>query len=143
MKTRKIYIAAKYAQRFALREVAAKLQAAGYEITGGWIWDDEAAGDNIQYHAIRDVEDVRRADTLVFIGEPQASENRGGGRWFEFGYAHALGHRTIAVLDLDPRKGGHDHLPPGHESVFTALPDVELMTSWDELVERLAEEASR
>ena len=77
------------------------------------------------------------------MGEPQASENRGGGRWFEFGYAHALGHRTIAVLDLDPRKGGHDHLPPGHESVFTALPDVELVTSWDELVNQLTEEARR
>lgn len=140
MKTTSIYIAAKYQRRFDLRLLAEKLQTLGYEVTAQWLWDGEE-GQGIQQAAIMDVEDVRRADTLVFIGEPQASENRGGGRWFEFGMAHAIGHRCIAVLNLDPTKGGHDHLPIGHESVFTALPDVEIVTSQEELVQLLAREA--
>lgn len=138
----KIYIAAKYSRRYDLRAVAAKIQALGHTITGDWIWDDEPAGDNIQYHAVRDIEQVKEADALVFIGEPQASENRGGGRWFEFGVAHALGKKTIAWLDFDPTKGGHDHLPAGHETVFTALPDVEIITSEAELLHILVQEAA-
>lgn len=131
--TESIYIAAKYQRRFNLRPLAEHLQSLGYEVTAQWLWDGEE-GKPIQEAAIMDVNDVLRADTLVFIGEPQASENRGGGRWFEFGMAHALGKRCIAVLDMDPTVGGHDHLPRGHESVFTALPDVEVVTSQDELV---------
>lgn len=141
MKTTSIYIAAKYQRRFDLRPVAEQLQALGHDLTCQWLWNGEEQK-TIQEAAIMDVEDVRRADILVFIGEPQASENRGGGRWFEFGMAHALGKRCIAVLDLDPTQGGHDHLPIGHESVFTALPDVELVTSQDELVKLLAMEVA-
>lgn len=141
MKTTSIYIAAKYHRRFDLQPLAEKLQALGYQLTCQWLFGGEEDGRTIQQAAVMDVEDVRRADTLVFIGEAQASENRGGGRWFEFGMAHALGKRCIAVLDLDPTKGGHDHLPIGHESVFTALPDVEIVTSEEELVELLTREA--
>lgn len=142
MKTTSIYIAAKYQRRFELRPTADALKRLGYNITAQWLWDAEE-GKTISQKAIMDVEDVRRADCLVFIGEPQASENRGGGRWFEFGMAHALGIRCIAVLDLDPAKGGHDHLPIGHESVFTGLPNVEIVTSLDELVYQLSWEQSR
>lgn len=138
----KIYIAARYGRRYDLRATAQRIQALGHTITGDWIWDDEPAGQNIQYHAVRDVEQVREADMLIFCGEPQASENRGGGRWFEFGVAHALGKQTVAWLDMDPSKGGHDHLPAGHESVFTALPNVEIVTSEQELLRILAQEAA-
>lgn len=140
MKIHSIYIAARYNRRTDLRPMAELLQAIGHEVTAQWLWDGEESK-SIQEVAIRDVEDVRRADILVFVGEPQASENRGGGRWFEFGMAHALGKRCIAVLDMDPTQGGHDHLPIGHESVFTALPNVEIVTSQDELIKLLAMEA--
>lgn len=140
MTQNKIYIAAKYARRnTGLRDLAEALTALGFEITSHWLFDGEE-GKTIQEAAVMDIEDVRRADILVFIGEPQASENRGGGRWFEFGWAHAQGARCIAVLDLDPSIGGHDHLPIGHESVFTALPDVEIVTSQAELLTLLARE---
>lgn len=141
MKTTSIYIAAKYHRRFDLQTLAEQLQALGFNLTCQWLFGGEEEKLTIREKAVMDVEDVRRADTLVFIGEPQASENRGGGRWFEFGMAHALGKRCIAVLDLDPAKGGHDHLPNGHESVFTGLPDVEIVTSQEELVQLLAREA--
>lgn len=143
MKTTSIYLAAKYAKRNeGLRDLGEALQGLGFEVTANWLWDGEE-GKTIQQAAVMDVEDVRRADTLVFFGEPQASENRGGGRWFEFGMAHALGKRCIAVLNLDPTKGGHDHLPIGHESVFTALPDVEVATSIEELMDLLQMEVRR
>nr|QIG67116.1 DUF4406 domain-containing protein [Rhizobium phage RHph_TM26] len=131
--TKNIYIAAKYQRRFDLRPLAEELKALGYEITAQWLYNGEEQK-TITEAAIMDLQDVERADTLIFIGEPQASENRGGGRWFEFGLACAWGKRTIAVLDYDPTKGGHDHLPIGHESVFTALPSVETVGSGDELL---------
>jgi nucleoside 2-deoxyribosyltransferase len=138
MQTKSVYLAARYARRKeGLRELGEQLQASGFEVTSQWLWDAEEKCRTIQEAAIMDVEDVRRADTLVFFGEPQASENRGGGRWFEFGMAHALGKRCIAVLNMNETKGGHDHLPVGHESVFTALPDVEIATSINELIELL------
>lgn len=136
-RTDSLYIAAKYARRFDLRPLAQAVERLGIDVTAQWIMNGEE-GMSIREAAVMDVEDVRRADTLVFIGEPQASENRGGGRWFEFGMAHALGKRCIAVLDMDPSKGGHDHLPTGHESVFTALPDVEVVTDLEELLELLS-----
>lgn len=132
-----IYIAAKYKRRFELRELAEQLKAAGHVVTSQWLWNAEEEKNTIREAAQMDVDDVMRADTLVFFGEPQASENRGGGRWFEFGMAHACGMRTIAVLNMDPTHGGHDHLPIGHESVFTALPEVELVYSKEELLKLL------
>ena len=143
MKTADIYLAARYARRNeGLRDLAVALQGLGYGITANWLWDGEE-GKTIVDAAVMDVEDVRRADTLVFFGEPQASENRGGGRWFEFGMAHALGKRCIAFLDMDPTRGSHDRLPIGHESVFTALPDVEVVASIEELIEVLGMEMER
>lgn len=133
----KIYIAAKYNRRFELTDLARALQELGHEITSQWVFGGEEHK-GIEAAAIMDVEDVVRADCLVFIGQPQASENRGGGRWFEFGLAYGLKKRLIAVLDMDPTCGGHDHLPLGHESVFTALPEVEIVTSQSELLEKLA-----
>ena len=143
MKTTSIYLAARYASRNeGLRTLGEHLIDLGFQVTANWLWGSEE-GKTIQECAVMDVEDVRRADTLVFFGEPQASENRGGGRWFEFGMAHALGKRCIAVLNLDPTVGGHVHLPIGHETVFTGLPDVEIAHSVDELLILLNLEVKR
>lgn len=133
----KVYLAAKYQRRFELRPLAEQLQAAGHEVTAQWIWDGEEKCRTITEAAEMDVADVLRADCLVFFGQPQASENRGGGRWFEFGLAYQAGKKLIAVLDMTKGLGGHDHLPPGHESVFTALPEVTTVTHWRELVDML------
>jgi len=133
----KIYIAAKYARRYELRSLVEKLKEIGHEVTSQWIYDSEPEK-SIKEAAERDINDVLAAECLVFIGEPQASENRGGGRWFEFGFAYAKEKRCIAVLSMDPSKGGHDHLPIGHESVFTALLCVEIVHSQEELLSKLS-----
>lgn len=135
-----IYIAAKYGRRFDLRAVAQRLQQEGHTITSTWLWDDEPNGDKLEAHALRDCAEVRAADAVIFVGEPQASENRGGGRWFEFGFGYALGKVCICWLSYKTGLGGHDHLPAGHESVFTGLPDVHIARTDEDLIRILNEE---
>lgn len=134
----KFYIAAKYSRRHELRDLVDRLESLGHSSTAQWIHGGEENKD-IKGAAMMDDEDVRRCDTMIFMGEPQGSEIRGGGRWFEFGMAHALNKRCIAVLNLEqlPDLGDRIHLPPGHESVFTALPNVKVVTSIQQLVDIL------
>lgn len=134
----RIYIAAKYQKRFELRALAEEIRLLGHELTCRWLFDGEE-GKGIEAAAAMDVEDVNRSDCLIFVGEPQASENRGGGRWFEFGLAYAGGINCIALLDMDPTVGGHSHLPLGHESVFTALPEIDVVNNTDDLLKLLGE----
>lgn len=131
----KIYIAAKYAKRFELRELFLAVENLGHTCTSRWIWGDEE-GKTTEGAAVMDVEDVLRSDCLVFIGEPRSSKNYGGGRWFEFGLAYGHKKRCICVLDMSVVDGNH-LLPAGHESVFTALPDVERVTNFDQLLDLL------
>lgn len=133
----KIYIAAKYHKRQELRPLSEALRFLGHEMTSRWIWDHEE-GKTIADAAIIDVEDVLRADCLIFIGEPQSSKNTGGGRWFEFGLAYGKEKRLIAVLNMDSTVRRHERLPLGHESVFTALPEVEIVRSKEELLSLLS-----
>lgn len=109
----KIYIAALYERRFLLRSVRTLLEQEGHECTSQWL-DNAEESKSREQGALMDVDDVLRADVLLFIGEPKGSRNRGGGRWFEFGLAYARGRRCMAVLHGD------------HESVFTALPTVDV-----------------
>lgn len=129
----KIYIAAKYNKRFELRPLAQKIVDLGHELTCQWLFNGEEEK-SIQDAAIMDVQDVLRSECLIFIGEPQFSHNPGGGRWFEFGLAYGVGKRCICFLNMNDTLGGHIHLPLGHESVFTALPNVQRVTSEEELL---------
>lgn len=108
----KVYLAAKYDRRFQLREIRDKLVAEGIEVTAQWI-DNAEESKGMAEAAQMDLDDIDRADTVVFFGLPKGSENTGGGRWFEFGYAYAKGKPCMAIL--------HES---GHESVFSALPSV-------------------
>lgn len=134
----KIYIAAKYGRRLDddVKHFRKELERLGHEITAQWL-DNAEESKGLQDAAIMDVEDVDRADTLIFIGEPRGSKNRGGGRWFEFGYAYSAGKRIYVILP-DPltaetspdfeygfENGRRD------ESVFTALPDVMKFDGFD------------
>ena len=134
----KIYIAAKYQKRRELRHLAWRLSDLGHVITSRWLHEGEE-DKAPQQSALDDVEDVIHADCLVFIGEPQGSQNRGGGRWFEFGLAYGVGKRCIVVLNVEnfPDVGDRSHLPSGHESVFSTLPNVQIVRDENELIEIL------
>jgi hypothetical protein len=44
-----------------------------------------------------DLVDIDRADAVLFFAEPHGSMNKGGGRYFELGYAYCRGLRCVAV----------------------------------------------
>lgn len=108
----KIYIAAKYVMRYELRHVVDQLRAMGHECTSQWI-DNGEESKGQQAAALMDLADVDRADAVIFMAEHHRSQNIGGGRWFEFGYAYAQGKRIYVVRPGDM-----------NETVFCALPGV-------------------
>lgn len=114
----KVYIAARYDRRFELRFAANALRANGHEVTAQWLDNAEEFKESMAAAAQMDLDDIDRADTILFIGEAFGSANRGGGRWFELGYAYALGKRLFVVLGEG-----------GHETVFTELPSMVVFPS--------------
>jgi nucleoside 2-deoxyribosyltransferase len=112
----KVYIAGKYGRRHEFVYVANALKAHGHENTARWVNGDEE-GQGAAAAAQMDVDDVLRADAILFIGQPKGSANTGGGRWFELGLAYANKKRCLAVLD------------GGSETVFTALPEIKCFDS--------------
>lgn len=107
----KIYIAARYDRRYELRDVATQLANSNHEITSRWLDNGEESKSQVD-GALMDLEDVDRADIIVFYAQQTGSFNKGGERWFEFGYAYAKGKPVIVVLPEPVDM---------HESVFTAL----------------------
>lgn len=134
----KIYIAAKYDARFELQKFARSIALLGHELTCDWLFEGEN-GKGIEEAAVMDAKQVEDCDCLIFVGEAQGSRNTGGGRWFEMGVAWARGHKIIAYLNPGTVDGGRPHLPEGHESVFTSLPEVEIAWSQDDVLNLLGE----
>lgn len=134
-----VYIASKYARRFELRAVADALRQRGYVCTSRWLDNGEEEAGGPAAAAQMDLADVDRASVVLFVGQPQGSKNTGGGRWFELGYAYASGKRCMVVV-ADPAHGVDHSLgsAPGHETVFTSLPMIEVYGSVDAALERLA-----
>lgn len=139
----KIYIAAKYERRLDddLKQFRLGLEALGHEITAQWL-DNAEESKGLREAAIMDVEDVDRADALIFVGQPRGSVNRGGGRWFEFGLAWGLGKRIYAILPDPlnaPSAPNFEYALEGRrdESVFTDLPRVLKFDGFDHLIEYL------
>jgi nucleoside 2-deoxyribosyltransferase len=121
----KIYIAAKYARRYELRLVAEQLREMGHECTSQWIDNGEESKGQTDA-ALMDIADVMRADAVLFIAEPYRSQNTGGGRYFELGYAYASG-KAIYIVQ------------PGElfETVFHALPGFVIEHSIPSMLKRL------
>jgi len=134
----KIYIAARYNKRYELLDFAKSIADLGHTLTCDWLFEGEE-GKSIKEAAERDTKQVEECDCLIFVGEAQGSRNTGGGRWFEMGVAWACGHRVIALLSSEIAEDGRVHLPLGHESVFTALDEVEIAFSQEEVLQRLGE----
>lgn len=122
----KVYLAAKYSRRFELRYVRNAMKTHGIEVTSRWIDNEDgesekgsASEGSAENAALIDLEDIDKADAIIFFGEPAGTAVKGGGRWLELGYALAKGKKCIAVID-------------GHESVFTHHPNIVCVASADE-----------
>lgn len=115
-----VYLAARYERRAEMFVLSLELQRYNITVTSRWINGSHDEGDNdlptstIARFAQEDIEDLKRADVLVFFAE----KTRGrGGRHVELGYALALERPVIIV-------GGHEH-------IFSYLPEIVHVPDWD------------
>lgn len=124
----KIYLAAKYSRMSEMAAIRDRLVAAGHEVTSQWV-DGKEANDTVETAAIMDVEDVRRADTLVAFSHPRGELHTGGGRHVEFGIALERGMRIIVVGPLG-------------EHVFHAWPGILNFPNVDALFRELRDQST-
>lgn len=109
----RVYVAAMYGRREEMLEVHRVLREAGHEPTARWVDGAEETVGEAAAGALMDLEDVRRAEVLLFHAQPHGSANTGGGRHFEFGYAHALRIWCVVIGE--------------REQIFCHLPEVDVV----------------
>jgi nucleoside 2-deoxyribosyltransferase len=119
MRPLRVYLAAPYAARDAIRVYADELRLIGMVCTSSWLQEDVAIGkgtigaavdesdDAVKQHCVKDFADIGRADALVlFTGETVREMGlpgldfmtlHTGGRHVETGYALAKGIPVIVV----------------------------------------------
>ena len=92
----RVYLAARFEKQDEIREIAKDFQQAGFFVTSRWLYEPIPCDDlTMRQLAMLDLEDVRNADILVLFGD-----QGGAGRYFEAGYAYALG-RIVALIGDD------------------------------------------
>lgn len=131
----KIYLAGKYSSKEEIREKAAELRALGIEVTSTWLEEPHAPNtamsdvpeDDLAVYAQNDLTDIEMADWLVFFSEDPTTSVVRGGRHVEFGYALAT---DMGILVVGP-----------HENIFHHLPEVIVISTWNEAKEFLVKES--
>lgn len=111
-----VYLSARFARREELNGYRQQLTAAGVEVTSRWLTDPtpDLTDEAWRKLAQKDVDDVRKADTLVLFAEDD--RDGGGGRHVEYGIALGNGKRLIVVGNP--------------ENLFQRLPEVESLPDW-------------
>ena len=105
----KVYIAGRYSRRDEFRKYANFLIEHGHEVTSRWLLENEPLNSNMGDHsddfyihtAKIDLEDVDRADAVLFFSEDPKIGTPRGGRHVEFGYALGKGKK---ILVFGPRE---------------------------------------
>src|ERR1700686_2476063 len=126
---KRISLAARYSRHVELSGYAAELKPLGYEVTSRWIQGrdshlDDAADVGVKRElAVRDIEDLLRADMCLSFTEAAGALASRGGRHVEFGMAYAKGMASWVV--------GH------RENVFHCLDRVRFFATWDECLAAL------
>ena len=87
-----VYIQARYVRIQEMRKVAAQFEARGYSVISSWLRGSDVDVSS-QDAASMDVREVEEADVSVHFAEATHSS----GRYFELGYAYALGRPCIIV----------------------------------------------
>lgn len=126
----KFYLAARYSRRDELREHKLLLEEYGVEITSRWLDEKEPLDSQMGQHttdfyiatATIDLEDIDRADAVIFFGENPREGIVRGGRHFEHGYAYAKGKKMFCIA--------------WKENVFHYLPFMEHFESVNDLIKR-------
>lgn len=111
----KAYLASRYSRRDELREYRTLLENAGIKVTSRWLDETEPLDGRLvnrdsrfwKFHAEIDIEDVKRADMLVFFAESPDTATPRGGRHVEFGLALALGKAIYVISEHSPENIFH------------------------------------
>ena len=97
--------AARYSRRDEMREYAKRLKSLGAAVTSRWLSEDKPlqtklGDDSPEFYretAHVDLQDIDRADSLLFFAEDPHVGTPRGGRHVEFGYALGTGKRLIVI----------------------------------------------
>jgi nucleoside 2-deoxyribosyltransferase len=103
----KFYTAASFYRKPEISAIARDIELAGHEVTARWLVTDhevdfqedvdalDPAGISTRF-AIEDLEDIDRADALIFFSSAEHASKGRGGRHTEFGYA--LGQNKLIFI---------------------------------------------
>lgn len=128
-----VYLAGRFSRKAELAGYAADLGSAGIACTSRWltgVHDWTGAPDELipipeqGRFAQDDLDDIDRADVLIFFGDAPGSYGARGGACVELGYALGIGMPVIVVGAV--------------QNVFCALPTVIRCATWGEAVAWLA-----
>jgi hypothetical protein len=118
----RVYFAARFSRRFALRQYRQDLESLSHIVTSRWL---DASGEDPEALALcagEDLIDIVTADAVVNFTEPPRCNSRGA-RHCEFGIGLALNKQLIIV---GPR-----------EHAFHFLPQVKRFASWADFLATL------
>ena len=90
-----VYIASRFLNKSGVKSLTAKLATAVPPIHCIQTWPDEVLGSDTKANALRDLQQIQEADTVLVWTD--ACEKTPGGMNFETGYAYALGKNIIQV----------------------------------------------
>lgn len=129
----KVYLAAPYGARGAIRTYAAELREIGITVTSSWLDEKHEinagtqgaatalSDQQVSDHAQTDIREVRDSDLLVLFTAKAAGTEGGGGRHVETGIALALRKPVLVVGDPENvfhRTTGVFTFPDWHAAVI-------------------------
>lgn len=127
----KFYLAAGFSSKELIAARSCQLIKIGIGVTSTWPNETVSSIHNLydltdeymRLAAERDIKEIQEADGVILFTQESTKPFLRGGRMHEFGYAHGRGKRLIVC---GPR-----------ENIFHYLPDVEVFSTWEELLEEL------
>lgn len=127
----KLYLAGRYSQKDEISVYARDLEKRGAIVTSSWLQEPhnpntnlhDVSDDLLEKYQKVDLDDIRRADGMVFFSQPPTVPTLRGGRHVEFGYALALGK---PILVYGPK-----------ENIFHYNWRVTNVETWEDVLESL------
>lgn len=127
----KVYLAGRYARRNEFRLLRIPLHQAGIEVTSRWLDEQHALSGHTKdldvtertLTALKDVEDIKGSDAMLFFAEDPNAQPPRGGRHVEFGMALAL-NKPIYVIGAE-------------ENIFHFYPDVKHFATFQEFLQNV------
>lgn len=126
----KIYLAAQFKEQNLMKEWRKLLRQNGHYVTSRWLEVSEATEkESASVEAAKDLHDIHASEIMISHTVNRGDLFTGGGRHIEFGFALALEKKLINV--------------GGYESVFHQLPQVITVSTIEQAIEIVNNEAAK